>query len=269
MAGRRIFTRIIWLGFQQLKKGESKMSRAAKILTSLLRKIKRRIFPSSACWSKTFSQVGEDMIVKVLLAKIEKPDKLTWLDIGAHHPTFLSNTALFYSQGKRGVNIEANPLLIQEFYRKRKRDINLNIAIADKSGTMDFYVMDVLTLSTLSSEEAHRYEKLGHKIAKVIPVETKTITDIIDEFCEGKFPDFLSLDAEGYDLEILKMIDYEKSSPKIICVENVPYNTKLRNYFDSMQINELSRFLISKNYSIIAFTMINTIFVRNDFIERG
>jgi len=181
----------------------------------------------------------------------------------------LSNTALFYSQGRRGINIEANPLLIQEFYRKRKRDINLNIAIADKSGTMDFYVMDTSTLSTLSSEEAHRYEKLGHKIAKVIPVETMTITEIIDKFCEGEFPDFLTLDAEGYDLEILKMIDYEKSSPKIICVENIPYQTKVKNYFDSMQKNELSKFLVSKNYSIIAFTLINAIFVRNDFIERG
>jgi len=245
------------------------MNKGTKILTSLLRKIKRRIFPYSSHWSKTFSQTGEDIIVKFLLGKIEYPNKWTWLDIGAHHPALFSNTALFYSQGRRGINIEANPLLIREFYRKRKRDVNLNVAIADKSGTMDFYVMDIPTLSTLSSEEAHRYEKIGHKITKVIPVETMTVTEIIDKFCDGTFPDFLSLDAEGYDLEILKTIDYEKSSPKIICVENIPYQTSPKNYFDSMQVNELSKFLISKNYSIIAFTIINAIFVRNDFIERG
>jgi len=241
------------------------MSRVA----NFLRKIKRRLFPYSVDYSKTYSQTGEDMIVKLLLNKIEKPNELTWLDVGAHHPTFLSNTALLYSQGKRGINIDANPILIQEFYKKRKRDINLNVAIADKSGIMDFYVMDNSVLSTLSNEEARRCEKLGHKIDKIIPTKTMTIMEIIDKFCEGKFPDLLSLDAEGYDLEILKMIDYEKSSPKIICVENVPYNTILKNYFDSMQINDLSKFLVSKNYSIIAFTLINTIFVRNDFIERG
>jgi len=238
-------------------------------LLKILKKIKRRIVPSLASWSKTFSQTGEDIIVKFLLGKIEYPGKWTWLDIGAHNPISLSNTALFYSQGRRGINIEANPILIQEFYRKRKRDINLNVAIADKSGTMDFYVMDIPTLSTLSSEEAHRYEKIGHKIIKIIPVKTMTVTEIIDKFCDGAFPDFLSLDAEGYDLDILKTIDYEKSSPKIICVENIPYQTSLKNYFDSMQVNELSKFLVSKNYSIIAFTLINAIFVRNDFIERG
>jgi len=90
---------------------------------SVLANIKRDIFKSSANWSKTFSQTGEDAIVKFLLNIIEKPSKLTWLDIGAHHPTYFSNTALFYSQGMRGINIEANPLLILEFYRKRKRDI--------------------------------------------------------------------------------------------------------------------------------------------------
>jgi len=238
-------------------------------LSKILRKIKRLIFKSSASWSKTFSQTGEDIIVKFLFNAIEKPSKLTWIDIGAHHPTYFSNTALFYSQGMRGINIEANPLLIQEFYRKRKRDINLNIAIADRSSTMDFYVMNPPTLSTLSSEEAHRYEKFGHKITKIIPVKTMTVTEVIDKFCNEVFPDFLSLDAEGYDLEILKTINYEKSSPKIICVENVTYQPKHANGFYSMQINELSKFLTSKNYSIIAFTLINTIFVKDDFIERA
>jgi FkbM family methyltransferase len=220
-------------------------------------------------YSISFSQVGEDIIIRTLLCQIEKPGKLTWLDIGAHHPTNLSNTALFYREGKRGINIEANPLLIQRFYKNRKRDINLNIAIADKSGTMDFYIMDAPALSTLSAEEAHRYEKLGVKIIDKISVKTMTVAEVIDKFCDNIFPDFLSLDAEGYDLEILKTINYEKCSPNIICVENIPCDTKLKNYFDSMQINELSKFLISKDYSIIAFTLINTIFVKNDLIERS
>ena len=242
------------------------MNKIFKILTdpALFKKIRKRVIGA-----KTFSQTGEDVIVEFLLTQNDIPGKLMWLDIGAHHPIYLSNTALFYSQGKHGINIEANPFLIWKFYRRRKKDINLNIAIADRSATMDFYIMDDPGLSTLSAEEAHENEKKGHKIVKTIPIQTMTVTEVIDKFCGGIFPVFLSLDAEGYDLEILKTIDYEKSSPKIICVENIPFQHKLKNYFDSMQTNELSRFLISKNYSIIAFTLINTIFVKDDFIEKG
>ena len=237
-------------------------------IKTISKKIKNVFRHSSVPFHKTFSQLGEDVIIWNLLTQIKTPNKLTWLDIGAYHPNRLSNTAFFYNKGKRGVNVEANPLLIGEFNKKRKKDINLNIAIADKSGTMDFYVMDAPTLSTLNAKEARRYENLGHKIVKIISVKVMTITEILDKYCDGIFPDFLSLDAEGYDLEILKTIDFEKQSPKVICVENIPYYPELKNYFDSMQINDLSQFLLSKNYSIIAFTGINTIFVKNDFIEK-
>jgi FkbM family methyltransferase len=220
-------------------------------------------------YSKSYSQCGEDMVVKSILNPQPVNKKLMWIDIGAHHPTRLNNTAFFYEQGCHGINVEADPKLIQNFYYKRKRDVNLNIAVADKSGEMDFYLMDAPTLNTLSAVEAHKNEKLGHKITGIIPIKTMTITDVLGKYCENIFPDFLSLDAEGYDLTILRSIDWEKAHPKIICVENIPYLPKLKNFFESMQINELSRYLETKNYSIIAFTLINTIFVHNDYIEKG
>jgi hypothetical protein len=70
-------------------------------------------------------------------------------------------------------------------------------------------------------------------------------------------------------LKILKTINYEKCSPKIICVESVPYGNKTENLFDIIQTNDLTKFLISKNYSIRAFTLLNTIFVRNELTENG
>jgi len=220
-------------------------------------------------YSKSYSQCGEDMVLKFLLGLQKNNKKWLWMDIGAHHPTWINNTAHFYEQGYHGINIEADPRLFQRFYYERKKDLNLNIAIADEAGIMNFYIMDSTTLNTLSVKEAHEHEKLGHKIVEIIPVKTMSIADVLDNYCEGIFPDFLSLDAEGYDLTILKSIAWEKSYPKVICVENIPYLPILKNYFASMQENELSKYLESKNYSIIAFTLINTIFVHNDYIERG
>jgi FkbM family methyltransferase len=218
-------------------------------------------------YSVSYSQTGEDCIIKFLSKGVPFTSEATWLDIGAHHPVMISNTAMFYKMGLHGINVEANPELIKAFYRKRPRDINLNIAIADKTGTMDFYIMDGAVLHTLSKEEAYRYESLGAKIKKIIPVKTMTVADLIDTYCKGVFPDFLTLDAEGYDLEIIKTVPWDRASPKIICVENVPFNPKLKNYFESMQKSDISVYLKGKGYSIIAFTLINTIFVRNDCVE--
>jgi FkbM family methyltransferase len=240
-----------------------------KLPFSLQCQIQKIYKKSDSHFSNSYSQCGEDMVIKFILRAMPLNEKWTWIDIGAHHPTWINNTAYFYEQGYHGINIEPDPKLIQEFYYKRKKDLNLNIAIADKTDVMDFYIMDSPTLNTLSAEEAHENEKLGHKIIEVVPIKTMPITTVIEKYCGNNFPDFLSLDAEGYDLKILKSIDWKRSCPKIICVENIPYSLKLKNYFESMQKNNLSRYLETKNYSIIAFTLINTIFVHNEYIEKG
>ena len=153
------------------------------------------------------------------------------------------------------------------FYKKRKKDINLNVAVGDSGGVMNFYVINPDTLSTLSESDAKRYQSLGEKIEKVVPVKTMTVADIVNTYSKGIFPDVLSLDAEGYDLAILKTIDWDVARPKIICVESIPYNRKMRNYFESMQKSEMIRYLRDKNYSIAAFTGINAILVDNSYLE--
>jgi len=79
------------------------------------------------------------------LRGISKP---TYIDIGANHPFYLSNTALFYEKGCRGINIEANPDLIKEFKLRRPADININVGVGEKEDAMDFFVMEDNTLSS-------------------------------------------------------------------------------------------------------------------------
>ena len=79
---------------------------------------------------RSYSQCGEDLILGFLVRSlgIERP---SYIDIGAHDPTYLNNTKLLYQRGSRGINIEANPALIQRFKRQRPADINLNIGVVD------------------------------------------------------------------------------------------------------------------------------------------
>jgi FkbM family methyltransferase len=215
--------------------------------------LKKRMYNSA---TPSYSQSGEDMIIHFILKnlKIEKP---TYIDIGAYHPERLSNTAFFYNSGCSGINIEPNPMLFRAFVRYRPRDLNLNIGISDVAGEMDFFVMSADTLSTFSRDEADKFVKEhGYKVVKTTKLQVKTVSDILANI-NTKYPDFLSLDAEGVEEKILRSINFEVWSPLVICCETVPYSATgivSKNY-------EVVDYLKSKGYMVYADTYINTIFV--------
>ena len=154
----------------------------------------------------SYSQSGEDLIIDFFFTarKINKP---SYLDIGAYHPYKISNTALFYEKGSRGIVIEPNPDGFEKFIKYRSEDINLNIGIGNEESILAYYSLNSPTLNTFSKEEAQRYENQGAaRIEKVIEVEVKTLASILDKYSNGTFPDFLSLDVEGWDYQILESI---------------------------------------------------------------
>ena len=206
----------------------------------------------------SWSQCGEDLIMRHVFheLKIEKP---TWIDIGAHHPYYLNNTFLYYSQGARGINVEPDLNLWDKFQTERPLDINLNIAIGETESELDFYIFNEPTLNTLVKEEADRIHKEhpGYFVKEVKKVKMFPIHEIISKYSKGLFPDLLSLDVEGLDEKILRSIDFEKTSPKIICVETISFSTQGRGV-KSISIPE---FLKEKGYMVYADTNINTIFV--------
>ncbi|MEO9209867.1 MAG: FkbM family methyltransferase [Ginsengibacter sp.] len=227
-------------------------------LTSYLKKIKRITIGAKS--KKSYSQCGEDLIVQYIfsLRGIEKP---SYLDIGANDPYTLSNTALFYHKGSRGINIEANPELAIQFKTLRRGDINLNIGIGDKEDELDFYVMKDNTLSTFSKLECDQMVNSGKELASVEKIKLTTISKVIQLYHQGIFPDFLSLDVEGMDFDILRSIDFTQSLPKVICVEAAEYSFN----GSGERKNELIDFLLSKNYYEYANTNLNAIMVHRDF----
>lgn len=213
---------------------------------------------------KSYSQCGEDLIVKYIFdaLQIEKP---TYFDVGAHHPFRLSNTMLFYESGSRGVNIEPDPDLFRPFPGARPRDINLNIGMGLEKGVLNFYTMTAPTLNTFSKEEAERCEKeTSYRIKDVIKIEVDTYSNLIKKHLSGNPPDFLSMDVEGMDEELIKGIDYNLSAPKVICVETITFSEHGRG------IKQISiiKFLENMGYLYYADTNINSIFVKKSIWER-
>jgi FkbM family methyltransferase len=183
------------------------------------------------------------------------------LDVGAHHPYYLSNTALLYEMGMNGINIEPDPFLFREFVKHRKRDINLNIGISEQTGMADFYVISASTLNTFSKDEAEKYAQQGdYRIVDTLKIKTENISNIIKDYCNGVTPDFVTIDAEGVDELILNSIDLSANGPLVICIETISFSTS----GNGVKNLELIRKIENSGYINYADTNINTIFVKKE-----
>ncbi|NJL12525.1 MAG: FkbM family methyltransferase [Microscillaceae bacterium] len=184
---------------------------------------------------------------------IENP---TYLDIGAYHSSNISNTYLLYLSGCSGICIEPDPFLYAEVKYNRPKDTVLNIGIGKEKSFLSFFQMENKTLNTFVEKEAREAEALGiSKISNIIQVEVTTINDVIAKYA-SQIPNFISIDVEGMQMDILYSFDFHKYKPEIFCIE-----TQNSQYEKITAIND---FMIEKGYFVCADTYINTIFVLKD-----
>ena len=231
---------------------------------NFLERAVRRVFLPSA--QVSYSQFGEDLIVRYLFDMLGTKQP-TYLDIGANHPRFISNTYYFYKRGARGVLVEPNPRLCKVLRSVRPRDVVLEVGIGLTAETQaDFFVFGGFAdgLSTFSRSEATHWETVGLKghgtihVEHVIKVPLVPINHIIADNFEGRAPHFLSLDVEGLDLDVLKGLDFDRFAPDVVCVETLEYD----QHQASLKKNDIIEFMLARKYVAYADTRVNTIFCR-------
>jgi FkbM family methyltransferase len=208
----------------------------------------------------SFSQCGEDRIVAFVF-EVLGVSKPSYLDVGAYHPYHLSNTALMRLGGSRGINVEPDIDAFRSIARHRKSDLNLNVGVGSEAGRLTFYRMSVPTLNTFSREsvELAIEESDGrHTILSTHDVEIRTLADIITQ--HGRCPDFMSLDVEGLDLEILQTMPSWPSKPSVLCVETMSYS----EHGAGVKLAEIGDLMVEYGYLPFADTYLNTIFVDKD-----
>ena len=156
----------------------------------------------------TFSQYGEDIILSGILIRdeINLKDGGFYLDVGAHHPVRFSNTKLFYDYGWNGINIDPNERTSEIFQKAVPRDINLEMAIGEKIGEQEFFKYDESALNSFKNRDKELidtpYLKSGSKM-----VATTTLEEIMINHLKGELPtpNFLDIDVEGLELEVLSI----------------------------------------------------------------
>jgi len=140
-----------------------------------------------------------------------------YVDIGANHPVLDSVTKLFYDKGWHGINVEPIKRLHKLIVGARTRDINLNIGISKNDGKLKFreYV-EADGLSTFSSSMQKTYSDTKYSDYEV---DVMTLQAMLEKHAHGKTIDFMKVDVEGYEYEVLSSNNWGKIRPRLLIIE--------------------------------------------------
>ncbi|MDO8610866.1 MAG: FkbM family methyltransferase, partial [bacterium] len=185
-----------------------------------------------------FAQDGEDLVLDRLLdGKLDG----FYIDIGAHHPSRFSNTFLFYQRGWSGLNIDAQPKSMELFNLCRPRDINIECGVGLQEKNESFFQFNEPALNTFNSEEARIKDHHPYYIESITTVKIRRLDDILlENLKNGQKIDFMSVDVEGFDLEVLMSNNWQRVRPKFVLAETLRtplvfiQNCPIVKYMDSV-----------------------------------
>ena len=198
---------------------------------------------------KTYSLFGEDLAA---LKFFKNEKKGFYVDIGCYHPTHINNTYLLYKKGWNGINIDVSQFSIDLFKFMRPDDLNYKCAVSETKKKVNlYYQKEHSQLTSINKLTAKKFIK-GSLKKKII--NSFSLEEILSW---GKYKDyeidFLDVDVEGADLQVLKGLNFSKRKPKLICVEIHQKNFKKHKIY---------RFLIKKKYKLIWHVSFSFLFKR-------
>lgn len=203
----------------------------------------------------SWSQEGEDLILRIAF---DHQANGFYVDVGAHHPKRFSNSYLFYRRGWSGINIDAMPGSMIPFFKMRPRDINLELGISTDNGTLDYYVFNESALNGFSKEvsvERHNASS-PYKIEKILKIRTAPLSTVLDQHMPASQEiDFMSIDVEGLDFDVLNSNDWSKYRPKMVLVE------VLASSLHEISESNIGRLMHEVGYELYA-KCANTVFFR-------
>lgn len=208
----------------------------------------------------SYAQNGEDVILRRIF---ENQKTGFYVDIGASHPEFLSVTKHFYDQGWRGINIDPLKKSIELFTEARPRDLNLNLAIASEGGAREFFeVKDYPELSTFEASRSltDKYHVTSYQVDIISGDQlfSEYITEDVD---------FMKIDVEGTEYEILSSINFLKYRPKILIVEATTPNATFPGWQNLKSIDNFEKWeslLVKSGYMFAYFDGLNRFYVSEE-----
>jgi len=193
-----------------------------------------------------YGEFGEDILINRILKNIKTG---RYVDVGCYHPFKGSLTVQLYKRGWRGINIDLSKSSIDLFNLVRKKDINLNIAVSDFNGQTNYFENSPINQqnSLIKSNDNQ----------KMIKTDCKNLNFILGENKFEKF-EYLNIDVEGNENNVIKGIDFSKYRPILITVEN--NNLHIKDYMQS----EVYKILTGNNFTFIGKIGVTNFFLDNE-----
>tara|TARA_B110000444_G_scaffold215897_1_gene214015 strand:+ start:49 stop:732 length:684 start_codon:yes stop_codon:yes gene_type:complete len=197
-------------------------------------------------WIKNyFSSINNYENIIFLEKYFKNKKKGFYVDVGCFHPIRLSNTMFLHSKGWKGMNIDLSKKSIDLFKIARPKDINLNFGVGSKNETLDyFYNKKAFPNNTFNIDFAKNF--LKKEEIKKDTIEVKTLRFMMENYSTEKEIDLLDIDAEGFDLDVLKGMDFERYVIDLIMIEVHHYDDKTKKI-----ANEILNFLTKKNFKLV------------------
>jgi FkbM family methyltransferase len=204
----------------------------------------------------SYAQNRED----VLLSRVFRDQRQGfYVDVGANDPTVYSVTRHFYDLGWHGINIEPG-LIFERLQQERPRDVNLNVAVSDVSGPVTFYEFpDFPGSSTLDPAQLEHIQEFT---SRCVPrtVQARPLREILEQYAPGTI-DFLSVDVETHERQVLVSNDWERFRPRVLLIEATLPNSTVHNH------ESWENTLVAAGYVFAFFDGLNRFYVRKEDAE--
>jgi len=203
----------------------------------------------------SYAQNRED----VLLNRLFPPGYVGfYIDVGANHPLNGSVTAHFSrARGWRGINVEPTGLHL-DLRRERPRDVTLQCAVSNHSGEATFYAFPPDSgVSTFDPELARE----ARTRLQVAPRELQVPVQTLAQICNAHAPpviDFLSIDVEGHERQVIEGADWRAYRPRVVLVEATEPHTTIPSH------HRWESLLLEAGYLFATFDGLNRYYVRQE-----
>ena len=197
-----------------------------------------------------YSEFAEDVMVNRIFKNYNDG---MYIDIGAYHPQKGSLTYSLYKKGWKGVNIDISKTSIDLFNISRPTDLNINSAISNFNGETFYYENSPINQQNSLIKDNDNQKK--------VKIKCNTLNDVLEKNNIIKV-DYINIDTEGTELQVLNGIDFKKYKPMLLTIEDNSFNLN-----DPSKLKKIS-FMKKNNYEIINIIGVTMFFInKNKVLE--
>ncbi len=181
----------------------------------------------------------------------------TYIDIGAGHPVADNVSFWFYERGWRGIVVEPQSELAALYGRLRPRDIAVRGLVGRENGEADFHMVDRLHGLSTTREDVARKSRAFDVDYRTLRLPVTTLAQLCESHGVGPI-DFLKIDVEGAESEVLFGGDWNRFRPKVIVAEAVSPMSSEPSWQD------WEPFLLAQGYRFVLFDTLNRFYVAQE-----